>query len=314
MLDVKNAFSIRYIKLHFVTKIIDNGAVPVYKESAMRGGMGEMLLRTNCVRDRECEACDFESECIVRHTLYSKMEIQPPFMTSGDSVGYVIECADHRDKLIEGDNLEFNLILLGKTICLFSQFLNALYALGMAGLGKDKVRYSIMSIITSSGDSILNGNDVLMENFKIHTVSDYIGFRKQQILDKKDEVTIKFLTPTTIKYRDSQIAEFKIEALLEACCRRIYMLDCFEGIHSDIHELEYTNSLIHPTITYEEHKRVKVRRYSNHQKGAMYLRGIEGTLKLKGVTEECLDILIACELLHVGKNTSFGFGSYIITL
>lgn len=45
--------------------------LPVNKVSAIRGGMGEMLLRSNCIRDRNCAVCDFKGECIVRRTMYS---------------------------------------------------------------------------------------------------------------------------------------------------------------------------------------------------------------------------------------------------
>lgn len=51
--------------------------------SAIRGGMGEMLLRANCIRDRVCESCDFEAECIVRRTMYSKFTLRPNYVTNG---------------------------------------------------------------------------------------------------------------------------------------------------------------------------------------------------------------------------------------
>lgn len=83
----KGIFDIRYVKLHFTLRMVEDTVMPKYKASAIRGGLGEMLLRANCIRDRQCEKCDFETECIVRRTMYSKMEIQPRFMSSGDSVG-----------------------------------------------------------------------------------------------------------------------------------------------------------------------------------------------------------------------------------
>ena len=69
---VYNALKIRYIKLHFTVAMLEDTYLPADKVSALRGGMGEMLLRANCVRDRNCACCDFESECIVRRFLYAK--------------------------------------------------------------------------------------------------------------------------------------------------------------------------------------------------------------------------------------------------
>ena len=96
-MGISSIYEIRYVKLKFVAVITHDTMMPANKNSALRGGMGEMLLRANCIRDRKCEICDFESECIVRRTMYSKMDIQPSFMSEGDSVGYVISCSDHRE-------------------------------------------------------------------------------------------------------------------------------------------------------------------------------------------------------------------------
>ena len=90
--QLEKALQVRYVKLHFGLRITEDTRLPMNKVSAIRGGIGEMLLRANCIRDRQCGSCDFESECIVRRTLYSRFDEKPDFVTSGDSVGYVLEC------------------------------------------------------------------------------------------------------------------------------------------------------------------------------------------------------------------------------
>lgn len=55
-----HVLQVRYVKLHFKIMFLDDGTLPVNKVSALRGGMGEMLLRANCIRDRQCSVCDFE--------------------------------------------------------------------------------------------------------------------------------------------------------------------------------------------------------------------------------------------------------------
>ena len=69
-----DALQVRFIKLHFTVAFLQDSQLPEDKVSAIRGGMGEMLLRMNCIRDRQCESCDFEPECIVQRTMYSKFE------------------------------------------------------------------------------------------------------------------------------------------------------------------------------------------------------------------------------------------------
>ena len=68
---IKDALNIRYVKLHFEIKFLEDTIMPKNKTSALRGGMGEMLLQANCIMDRDCEHCDFDNECIVRRIMYS---------------------------------------------------------------------------------------------------------------------------------------------------------------------------------------------------------------------------------------------------
>lgn len=42
------------------------------------------------------------------------------------------------------------------------------------------------------------------------------------------------------------------------------------------------------------------------------IRGGIGEMLLSGIPEKLLPILLAGEILHIGKNTSFGFGRYHI--
>lgn len=63
MLDER--FQIRYVDLTFMLEIERRGTLPRNKVSALRGGLGQMLLEQNCIRDRKCDACDFEKECLI---------------------------------------------------------------------------------------------------------------------------------------------------------------------------------------------------------------------------------------------------------
>lgn len=310
---LEKSFKVRYVKLHFTIEFVEDSILPVYKTSALRGGMGEMLLRSNCIADRDCDNCGFERECIVRRTMYSQMEIQPSFMTSGDSVGYVIECEDYHEQFSVGARMQFNLILFGKTIVYFSQFLNAFYALGMSGIGKEQAKFRIVSVTGTTGVPILEGNDVVMSNYQIKPISDYVAYRRKQLGELSERFLIRLKSPLSIKFRGNELSEFNAEAFIESACRRIYMLDCFEGIQTSIHEMDYIEAISVPKVISANSRKVSVRRYSDRHGSAMYLRGFEGTVLLEGVSEDLMDILLAGELLHIGKNTSFGFGRYRVS-
>ena len=311
MTDISKLLKIRYVKIHFTIRMIDDCVLPIYKASALRGGMGEMLMRSNCIGNRDCEVCGFSDECLVQRVLYSKMEIKPAFMNDGDSVGYVIECENYREEFKQDEELEFSMLLFGKTICWFAQILNALYSLGINGIGADKAKFDIVSVTNTLREKILDGNDIDMRRLKVLNVEDYVEYRKEQI-SRDPEIVINFKSPLSLKYKGEILRKFDPYAIIESACRRIYMLDCFEGVESDINVKEYMQSLPKIEILNEEHRDISVKRYSNRKKSSMYLNGIEGSLTFKGFPKDVTDALLAGELIHIGKNTSFGFGRYRI--
>lgn len=85
------------------------------------------------------------------------------------------------------------------------------------------------------------------------------------------------------------------------------MLDYYTGTETEIPQFaEY------PRITGQNMKKQYIKRYSSTQDSHMTLQGIIGSVTFDIISEQCLDYLIAGEVTYIGKNTSFGFGKYII--
>lgn len=308
-----DALQVRFIKLRFTVAFLQDSQLPEDKVSAIRGGMGQMLLRMNCIRDRQCETCDFESECIVQRTMYSKFEKMPKFVTVGGSIGYVLECEDSRENFREGERLSFYLILFGKTIVYLNQFVQAFREMGMqSGIGKNHARFYIADIQNTEGQSVLERNILDMRKCVVHVLYDYILFRNMWFGMMGKGRKIVFESPLALKYQNEFLQEFQLNAILNAIVRRIYMLDCFEGIESDIYDKYYYGDIRVPEFLQQKHYLVHVCRYSTRKNEKMILKGIKGQALLPELMEDVWQILIVGELIHIGKNTSFGFGRYVI--
>lgn len=307
--DIKKALYVRYIKLHFTLLLSEDCTLPMNKASAIRGGMGEMLLRANCIRNRECEVCDFQGECIVQRTMYSQFDYKPDFVTTGDSVGYVIECENYQEAFQAGDTLNFNLILFGKTIVYFNQYLQALFALGENGIGKERAKFLIFQVKNTRGQSILDGSNIHMKYYQVETLKDYVDYRMKQLGQDGHLNKMVFCTPLTQKFQGEFLKEFSMEAINKSIQRRLYILNCFEG--NDIQEF-YQEELFVPTIMEQSVREIKVKRYSSRKDEKMYLKGVKGEIFLEKLPKELLELYFAGELIHIGKNTSFGFGRYVI--
>ena len=308
---IDDVFNIRYVKLKFTVSLLEECVLPKYKASMIRGGIGEMLLRANCVCDRNCEKCDFESECIVQRTMYSKFNSKPEFVTEGDSIGYVLECESKQTEFCSGEQFSFYLVLFGKTIVYFSQYLNAIYALGSYGIGKDNARYRLVSVQNSRGKDILVGNDIFMKYYQVENLKDYVDHRLAKLGingEMPESLAVTFFSPMSIKYNGEMLESFNAEALIRALARRIYLMNCFE--ENDVQRID-ARELASPVISSQNYRNVSVPRFSNRKQQKIYLHGVVGEAVLTGVTEETLKILLAGEVLHAGKNTSFGFGRYM---
>lgn len=85
------------------------------------------------------------------------------------------------------------------------------------------------------------------------------------------------------------------------------MLNCYVGRETELLETDRYPQSVSQTVAHRE-----VTRYSSTQESRIKLRGITGEMLLDDMPEECLEWLLAGELTHIGKNTSFGFGKYTL--
>ena len=304
-LILQEYLQVKYIKLHFTVEMLEDTYLPVNKASAIRGGMGEMLLRINCISDRNCEKCEFEDECIVRRVMYSKMRIQPAFMTSGDSVGYVVSCEDRNERYMAGDPLEFDMLMFGRMAVYFGQILQAIQYLGYFGLGKNAAHFKVVRLTNSRREEILDGQNVNMSRLQLMSIADYVAYRKR----KSTHINkIVFRTPLTLKLKGELQSQFDIQAIGEAIERRIYMLNCYEGIGTGRIVLEGHI----PKQISQYVKPVSVERYSSTHDQKIRLSGLCGDITIEQPDEIMMELLLAGELIHIGKNTSFGFGKFSV--
>lgn len=298
---------IRYTQLHFGVRMVEDTALVRHKTSALRGGIGEMLLRGNCIADRNCEMCGFAHECIVQRFMYSEFEGAPDFAQGRTSVGYIIFCNDKRKEFRAGDLLTFTVTLFGKTIVYFSQILNAVHMLGVLGLGKNESRFRIAFVRNLCGEPILMDDKILMDRYKWETLGEYISLRKKSIADQDAEMVLQFGSPVSIKYRGELLHKISEQAFADSLWRRLYMLALFEGLDMDRNRPERADF---PEITDQRMKWRENPRYSRHQDSFMCLEGCIGTIRMAHISDLWLELLLAGEITHIGKNTSFGFGKY----
>lgn len=301
---MSDEFNIRFLKLHFKVKFIEGGELPQYKVSAIRGGIGEMLLRQSCISDRNCVECTFMEECIVQRIFYHPLKIVPEFVKDKSNMGYLYECKDFRTNMQKGDSLRFSMLLMGDVIVHAPHILEALIRFGEVGIGKNKVRFVVEKVENSRREIVFDKNGVNKSNFYPQLVDDYIKDRIGKSFPKKFQIC--FMTPWTQKYKGKFLQNFDGEAFAESIYRRVYLANCMEG-NEISRNFAIPKNII---VSGQEVKHREISRFSSTHNCKIDLKGLIGRFTLENVSQEFLPYVYAGELLHIGKNTSMGFGQY----
>lgn len=304
--------SFHFSKFIFTLQFTETGVVPRHKTSALRGGMGQMLLRMFCVcperLDGECQECLCRKRCIVQNIMYAPFRIKPEYVTEKESAGFTLFCGDERTSVRKGDVISFEMVLFGDMCSYFYPILQAFHMLGMEGLGHDRVPFAIEKVENRRGEAIVDGMDIHNDRILIEESSSYVEERRHEVgmgVGNQD-VRVRFMSPCEIKYHGEVLKGFQPEGVIAAVDRRVRMMKMFEGIEPDDSSYEI------PDRFRQESKQQIVKRHSGRQEDDIKLKGISGWMDLYYVDEEVIDLLIQGELTGVGKNTKFGFGRYRI--
>lgn len=299
---------IRYKNFRFELRIEKGGAIVQNKASMLRGMLGDYLLEKYCAHNCTCEKCNNRDNCQVQKIMYADLKINEPSVTENGSFGYIISCNDFRKTLLKADTLNFELTLFGDNVFLFGDYFNAFTDMGKYGIGSSKVEYSIATITDENG-TILYDETKKIQKSDCSYVMDYV--RDKEKVSSQWDGRIDFVSPLALKFHGKMLNDFNIDAIISAIKRRIYLLNCYEG--NEI-EMFYGNDETGIKTIYDNNKLISIPRYSNRKHTKMFFKGLIGEMKIDiaDMTDKernaLLELFLAAEILHIGKNTSFGFG------
>jgi hypothetical protein len=225
----------------------------------------------------------------------------------------VVEPDDNRKRsFVRGDSLQFGLVLIGKAIEYLPYFIFCFDELGRRGLGRERVRFRLQGICgfdfqQSQWTSVYDPRDRLL-NGNLPTVG-----ANQLSLKCGDTLSLEFLTPTRIKYRDKYISDLEFHVMMRSLLRRISMLTLY---HCDAELDPDINGLIADARMVDVHnwdlKWQDWSRYSSRQKAHVKLGGFVGRVTYTGDFGKFTPAIALGEQIHIGKNTTFGLGKYRI--
>lgn len=313
--------SFRVARYRFDLEAVDELHMPGYQGSTFRGGFGHAFKQIVCFRPdwRACTPCARGNTCPYGYLFeasapadspgfHNLHEIPPPFM---------IEAPAGPPRVYRpGEPLGFDLLLVGRAIGYLPYFLLAFQELGRAGIGQPPGRYVLQRIsaihpwrdeqalIYDGVDMRLGGPDLSVS---------WAAAAERAAMLPADALTLRFLTPTRIKYRQGYVVQPAFHVLLRALLRRLSALalfHCGEPWPGDPRALIAAAEQV--TIAGAELRWIDWERFSGRQRQRVLLGGFVGEISYCGDLAPFREFLMLGALVHVGKATVFGHGRYQI--
>lgn len=217
-------------------------------------------------------------------------------------------------------NEEFNLdlVLVGDALKYFPHFVSTLRALGQIGIGFSSGRFFIKNVVPFdlfenyvSGNYIWNPESPSSDDGASFSLGDLYEKYQGEYKEIK-EVRVNLVTPLRMKRLGTEDWHLHFRGLLRNVLTRIANLGyryCGYDEFMEFPEIIYKSGIVR-TIS---EKFFQEERKSNFpQRVDLRKTGSLGNIVYRGNITDFWGILRLAELLHLGKNTSFGFGRVVV--
>ncbi|MBC7362873.1 MAG: CRISPR system precrRNA processing endoribonuclease RAMP protein Cas6 [Candidatus Aminicenantes bacterium] len=304
----------------------DELELPPYKGSTLRGGFGSVFRKISCLDKKliTCKRCLLKDKCPYSYIFETSPRPDSNFLKNLEDIPrpFIIEPPlDDKTLFTNAETIKFTLILIGRAVEFLPYFIVTFKELGKEGIGKGRKKFKLVEIRSiylknANQEIIYSSRDQLIKNLdRRFTWADLINsYLADNNVLKTKWISVKFLTPTRLKYKDEFVSLPEFHIVFRALLRRIANLahfHCGETLNIDF------NSLIRRAtkIKIEEANVnwVDWERYSFAQGTKMKMGGFVGQVRYKGDLETFLPFLLLGEYVHVGKGATFGLGWYRLT-
>jgi CRISPR/Cas system endoribonuclease Cas6 (RAMP superfamily) len=293
----------------------DDVMLPTFKGSTIRGVFGHALKKVVCaLRLAECNACILKSTCVY-YMIFEEGEPAGARIAAKPHP-YIIEPPlDSKTTYKKGENLEFNIILIGKANDYLPYFICAFENIGSSGIGKringkasafilDEVIYENETIYSSGAKTLLKVDNIL-------EIRADAFLQTESNKSETGSITMRIETPLRLKFENTLEKKPKLSfhILTRAMLRRVSSL--FESYGGGEPRLDYKGLVAKASeieIPESNLSWYDWRRYSNRQDQAMFMGGLVGQITYKGAIYDFMSLFRFCEIFHIGKQTAFGLG------
>jgi hypothetical protein len=301
----------RFGVFRFVIRAAEPLHLPRYKGSTFRGGLGRFFREAVCINPKQdCRECILHKSCAYSYCFETPADDSGNVRYSNWPHPYVLEPPlEGNGEFQRGERMELQLVLIGRGLGYLPFFILVIELLGKNGIGKGRGRYILEQVVSGDGTTVYSGDR--RSSLAPFPVCAFRELSDRYVGVNPENVTVRFLTPARIKHHGHFIDEINFKVLITNLTRRMSLLSLYHcgeefnasAIIGKSRDIKTSMSDLH----WHDWER-----YSSRQETRMSLGGFIGQVKFEGELGEFLPYLKLGEYLHVGKQTSFGLGKYII--
>lgn len=302
----------RFGRYQFCNIILNEGSLPGFSGSALRGAFGHALRAVTCsIKEGECETCLKSDGC-----LYAKVfELKPHNYADAKSLvaapphPYVIEPPPPTERsFVAGDAFTFDLLLFGDANNFLSDFISAAELMGSIGArtSRDSIRFALSEVVAGDQTIYRKSNGTLLKDDWSRPL--LIELPEETVPGRLD---VRLMTPLRLKVDGRYTDRLPIQTFVRALMRRATILFNAYGKgglpfdHRYLLELAKGIEVIYEKLQWQDFSR-----NSSRQRNRMALGGIVGNISYQGQFGPFLPLLEFCKETHLGKQTTFGLGKF----
>jgi hypothetical protein len=317
-LDLYREFSILCYEL--TLRAQEATPLPEFLGSTLHGGFGHALKQIGCFvpNARACPPCQHPAQCPYNQLFDFKnlpgLEIPKRYAESPPKLLVIELPPSHPKQLQTGEHLTFRLLLFGPAIDLRIYPIVAMRVWGdNLGLGYKRGRFELERIaavnpLTGEQQQVYSSTDQMVhQNDQPLTVGEISRWCESWPVG--NQIKLTFVTPMRLPGRGYKPEDLDLKIVLKSALERLSILALLAGLPEK--EVDFATPLALAekiTVLARAAKWWDWDRYSKRQDRRMSMGGFLGHLVLQGDFSSLKPYLKIAELLHVGKNSTFGFG------
>ncbi|MEJ5365819.1 MAG: CRISPR system precrRNA processing endoribonuclease RAMP protein Cas6 [Desulfosoma sp.] len=298
-------------------RALETVQLPHYRGSSLRGVFGLALKKALCLLPRnDCQECGLRSKCVYMYLFNT--EPDHCFVKAGryrdapHPFNFQLQVGG--EELLErGQIFSFRVTLTGRAIRWLPSFIHAFQIMGRLGVGKGRGRFDLIGIVVLDG----RGDPVqtLYPDLDAKEAPMVLGVQEALAIGAEyrggRQLRLRLLSPLRIQSNGSLCRELSFAVLFRTTLRRLENLLHFHCEGPAFVDWGPWKERIEQVMTvWSSLHWHDWERYSKRQDRRMKLGGLVGEICFRGPLEDFVPALLLGSWLGVGKNTTFGLGTY----